>query len=143
MAKLNTFLLSFAFILPGIGSGIADDYASVVSAYRRGHSLPPVQSDARLHSIALEQARAMAFSDTVNHTAAGSFTSRVASLRRSKAAENVAAGKTTFPETLKQWDTSPGHRANLLMVGAKRIGIASAPNPQSRYRMFWVMVITD
>ena len=141
---MRTILLIFTIVLAGVGSGVAnDDYASLISAYRRGHGLPPVQTDARLESIALEQARAMASSNTVNHTAAGSFSSRVAVLRRSKAAENVAAGYTTFSETLKQWDTSPGHRANLLMVGAKRIGIASAPNPQSRYRMFWVMVITD
>jgi uncharacterized protein YkwD len=139
----RTILLIGAFMLTAVGSVKADSYASQVSAYRRSHGLPPVRSDPRLNSVALKQARAMASSGAVNHTAAGSFPARVASLRRSQAAENVAAGNATFAEALKQWQDSPGHRANLLMAGAKRIGIASAANARSRYRMFWAMVITD
>jgi uncharacterized protein YkwD len=42
----------------------------------------------------------------------------------SKAAEDVAAGYASFADTLKQWDSSSGHRRNLLMTGAKKIGIA-------------------
>jgi uncharacterized protein YkwD len=67
----------------------------------------------------------------------------VASLRKSRAAENIAAGFRTFPETLKQWEDSPGHRENLLMEGAKNVGVASVSNPSSSYRVFWAMVITD
>jgi uncharacterized protein YkwD len=44
---------------------------------------------------------------------------------------------------LKQWEDSTGHRENLLMVGARRIGVASVNNPKSPYRKFWAMVITD
>lgn len=141
--NFRTILLIAAFILAAVGSVRADNSASQVSAYRRSHGLPSVRSDPRLSSVALKQARAMASMGAVNHTAAGSFPSRVASLRRSKAAENVAAGHTSFAETLKQWKDSPGHRANLLMAGARRIGVASAANSRSRYRVFWAMVITD
>lgn len=38
---------------------------------------------------------------------------------------------------------SRGHRENLLMVGARRVGVASLANPASPYRKFWAMVITD
>jgi uncharacterized protein YkwD len=38
---------------------------------------------------------------------------------------------------------SAGHRENLLMTGARRVGVASVRNPNSPYRKFWAMVITD
>jgi len=49
----------------------------------------------------------------------------------------------TFSEMLKQWEDSSGHRENLLMSGARRVGVASVANPGSPYRKFWAMVITD
>ncbi len=85
----------------------------------------------------------MSTSGKVSHDAGGPFSVRVAKLRKSKAAENIAAGFLTFPETLKQWEESPGHRANLLMSGARKVGVASVINPKSPYRMFWAMVISD
>lgn len=121
----------------------AEDYAGQISAYRRGHGLPAVTIDGRLNAVALRQAQAMASSGTVSHSVAGEFRTRVAGLKKSRAAENIAAGFVTFPETLKQWEDSAGHRENLLMTGAKKVGVASAPNPKSPYRMFWAMVITD
>lgn len=121
----------------------AADYASQVSAYRRAHGLSAVRADSKLSAVALRQAQAMATSGTISHSAAGSFSSRVAKLRKSRAAENVAAGFLSFAETLKQWQDSAGHRANLLMPGAKKVGVASVANARSPYRMFWAMVITD
>jgi uncharacterized protein YkwD len=121
----------------------ASDYASQISAYRRAHGLSAVRADSKLDAVALQQAQAMAASGTISHSAAGSFSSRVAGLRKSKAAENIAAGFLSFAETLKQWQDSAGHRANLLMPGAKKVGVASVANARSPYRMFWAMVITD
>ncbi len=57
--------------------------------------------DSKLNPVALQQARAMASSGTISHTVGGSFSSRVAGLRSSRAAENIAAGFRTFAETLK------------------------------------------
>jgi uncharacterized protein YkwD len=122
---------------------IAGDYASQISAYRRAHGLSAVQADSKLDAVALRQAQAMASSGTISHSAGGSFSSRVAPLRKSRAAENIAAGFLSFAETLKQWKESAGHRANLLMPGAKKVGVASVANARSPYRMFWAMVITD
>jgi uncharacterized protein YkwD len=122
---------------------LASDYASQISAYRRAHGLSSVRIDSRLNAVALQQAQAMASTGTISHSAAGSFSSRVASLRKSKAAENIAAGFLSFAETLKQWENSAGHRENLLMAGAKKVGVASVANARSPYRMFWAMVITD
>ncbi len=121
----------------------AADYAGQISAFRRAHKLSAVTSDSKLAAVALVQAQAMSASGKVSHEVGGAFTTRVAKLRKSKAAENIAAGFLTFTETLKQWEDSPGHRANLLMPGARKVGVASVANPKSPYRMFWAMVISD
>ena len=121
----------------------ASDYASQISAYRRAHGLSAVRADSKLSAVALRQAQAMASSGAISHSAAGSFSSRMAGVRKSRAAENIAAGFLSFAETLKQWEASAGHRANLLMPGAKKVGVASVANARSPYRMFWAMVITD
>jgi uncharacterized protein YkwD len=140
---MKLFLLALWFSLSFAVTATAGDYASAISAYRRAHGLSAVRPDSRLSAVALTQARAMALSGTVSHSAGGSFVTRVAGLRKSRAAENIGAGFLSFPEMLKQWEDSAGHRANLLMTGARRVGIASVDNPKSPYRKFWAMVITD
>jgi uncharacterized protein YkwD len=121
----------------------AADYAGQISAFRRAHGLSAVTPDGKLDAVAKYQAMAMSDSGKVSHEVGGPFPKRIATLRKAKAAENIAAGFTTFPETLKQWQNSAGHRANLLMPGAKKVGVAYFANPKSPYRMFWAMVITD
>jgi uncharacterized protein YkwD len=141
--RVKSWFAALSLVLGISHPALGGDYASQISAYRRAHGLSPVRLDSRLNAVALQQARAMASSGTISHSAAGSFSSRVAPLRKSRAAENIAAGFLSFAETLKQWEESAGHRANLLMPGAKKVGVASVANAQSPYRMFWAMVITD
>jgi uncharacterized protein YkwD len=139
-----TMWMAAVGLLLGVSApAIAGDYASQISAYRRAHGLSAVRADSKLGAVALRQAQALAASGSISHSAAGSFSSRVAHLRKSRAAENIAAGFLSFAETLKQWEESAGHRANLLMPGAKKVGVASVANAGSPYRMFWAMVITD
>jgi len=140
---MKKLLLMAAAVLSLASAADADSIAGQVSAYRRTHGLTPVQIDGRLNALALQQAQAMAARESVSHTAGGLFQTRVAGLRRRLAAENIAAGFITFSETLKQWEDSAGHRENLLMVGARRIGVASVSKPSSPYRKFWAMIITD
>jgi uncharacterized protein YkwD len=136
---LAALYVTLSFAVPAM----AADYAAEISAYRRAHGLAAVKSDSRLNAVALQQARAMAASGTVSHSVAGIFPTRVAGLRKSIAAENIGAGFLSFAEMLKQWEDSAGHRENLLIVGARKVGIASVDNPKSPYRKFWAMVITD
>jgi uncharacterized protein YkwD len=145
---MRLFLLALSFSLSFAAAATAGDYASAISAYRHAHGLSAVRLDRRLSAVALAQARAMASSGTVSHSAGGSFATRLAGLRKSrafenKAAENIGAGFLSFAEMLKQWENSGGHRENLLMAGARRVGVASADNSKSPYRKFWAMVITD
>jgi uncharacterized protein YkwD len=140
---IRLFLLALWFSLSSAVTAMAGDYASAISAYRRAHGLPAVRLDSRLSAVARKQARAMASTGTVSHSAGGNFAMRVAPLRKSRAAENIGAGFLSFSEMLKQWEDSTGHRENLLMAGARRVGVASVDNPKSPYRKFWAMVITD
>jgi uncharacterized protein YkwD len=117
--------------------------ASAISAYRRAHGLSAVRADAALDRIARQQAAAMARAETISHDVSGNFFVRIAPVHRRLAAENVAAGFPTCKETIRQWDASGGHRANLQMPGARRVGVASVAKPSSPYRRFWAMVITD
>jgi uncharacterized protein YkwD len=141
--RLKVLALAVTMVVTVLGPAMADDYARQISTFRRAHGLSAVTLDSKLNEVALFQAQAMSNSGKVSHDVAGLFPARIAKLRKSKAAENIAAGFLTFPETLKQWEDSAGHRENLLMPGAKKVGVASVANAKSPYRMFWAMVITD
>ena len=96
--------------------------------------------DTTLNRIAQDQATAMAARDVLDHEVAGSFSSRVASSGSGQAAENIAYGYDNFTKTLDQWINSSGHRKNLLMQGASRVGVASAKSSKTG-RTYWAMVI--
>jgi uncharacterized protein YkwD len=142
-SRVKALVLAAVLAVSTSQSALAADYASEISAFRQAHKLSSVVLDSKLNAVALTQAQAMSSSGKVSHEVGGLFSVRVAKLRKSKAAENIAAGFLTFSETLKQWEDSPGHRENLLMPGARRVGVAYVANPKSPYRMFWAMVITD
>jgi uncharacterized protein YkwD len=141
--RMSPLLLALSLSAAFATAVSAGDYASEISAYRRAHKLAAVKLDSRLSAVALKQAQAMAATGAVSHSAGGNFATRVAPLRKSRVAENIGAGYLSFSEMLKQWEDSAGHRANLLMAGARRVGVASVGNPKSPYRKFWAMVITD
>jgi uncharacterized protein YkwD len=82
----------------------------------------------------------MASRDVLDHGVLGPFNSRVASSGSGHAAENIAYGYDNFAKTLDQWIESPGHRRNLLMRGASRVGVASAKSATTG-RTYWAMVI--
>lgn len=112
--------------------------AALISAFRRQHGEGPVGVNAELTRLAQEQANAMAARDTLDHNVLGPFSSRIGRSRFNRAAENIAYGHSDFPRTLNQWVNSAGHRANLLMPGAKWVGVAHARNGR---RTYWAMVI--
>jgi hypothetical protein len=119
----------------------AEDVAAMISQYRREHGLPAVKTDPQLTAVAERQARAMAASGILDHDVAGSFASRIAGANTDSAAENIAAGTKTWADTLRLWESSPGHNANLLRAGADSVGVAVAHNDEARYQVFWAIVI--
>ena len=142
----SALLLLFGLTLSVCSSAIAQPAPShpteMISNYRLQHSEGKVTSDPLLNRIAREQAQAMATSDVLDHSVLGSFNSRVASSGSGRAAENIAFGYDNFAKTLDQWIESPGHRRNLLMHGASRVGLASAKSSTTG-RTYWAMVIAD
>jgi uncharacterized protein YkwD len=119
----------------------ADDITAMISQYRREHGLPAVKTDAKLTAVAVRQAQAMAASGIMDHDVAGSFSSRIAGANTDSAAENIAAGTKTWADTLRVWKASSGHNANLLRSDADSLGVAVAHNENTRYKVYWAMVI--
>lgn len=114
--------------------------ASLISEFRSKQGEGSVVIDATLNRIALDQARAMAARDRLDHDVLGSFSSRMTPAKAGRAAENIAYGHEDFRRTLDQWINSAGHRKNLLLPKASRVGVASAKSVTS-LRTYWAMVI--
>jgi uncharacterized protein YkwD len=117
--------------------------ASMISGYRSNNGLGAVTIDPELMQLAQAQAQAMASRDKLGHDVAGSFNDRLKSrgYRAKTAAENVSAGYHTLAEAFSGWRDSPPHRANMLLNGATRMGIAAVYAPKSKYKVFWAMII--
>ncbi|PIS99651.1 secretion protein [Bradyrhizobium nitroreducens] len=121
-------------------AAMADSPAELISSFRLKHGEVRVVRDSTLDRIAMDQARAMAAKDDLSHDALGPFNRRVAPAGAGRAAENIAYGYDNFEKTLGQWIDSSGHRKNLLLHNASRVGIASAKNASGK-RTYWAMVI--
>jgi uncharacterized protein YkwD len=138
----HAILISYWFLI-GVCSPSAALSASpteLISSFRVAQRLGRVTADSTLNRIAQQQATAMAARDVLDHDVIGSFSSRMASSRSGRAAENIAYGHDSFSKTLDQWIHSSGHRKNLLMQGASRVGVASAKSSKTG-RTYWAMVI--
>jgi uncharacterized protein YkwD len=118
---------------------------SMISGYRQNNGLTPVVLDPQLMQLAQEQARAMAARDKLDHNVTRNFTDR---LRASgyparNAAENISAGYHTLAEAFSGWRDSRPHRENMLLNPASRIGIAAVKAPQSKYKVYWALIIAQ
>ncbi|MEH2627243.1 hypothetical protein V1292_005298 [Bradyrhizobium sp. AZCC 1719] len=114
--------------------------AQMISDFRLKHGQKRVTLDAILTRIAHDQAEAMAAKDKLDHDVLGRFNTRVGPAGAGRAAENIAYGYDGFPKTLDQWINSSGHRKNLLLPGATRVGVASVKSARTG-RTYWAMVI--
>ena len=123
---------------PSLLDATGDNPAVLISAFRHQHGEGSVAISATLVGIAREQANAMAMRDSLDHNVLAPFSSRIGRSGFSRAAENIAFGYADFASTLDQWAHSAAHRANLLLHGAKWIGVAQA---QNGHRVYWAMII--
>jgi len=119
----------------------------LISSYRRQRGLGAVSLDPKLMAMAQEQAKAMAAENRMSHSLAssGAFTRRLnrSGYGAAHAAENVGAGYDSVAEVLAGWRKSPGHDKNLLLAEARHIGIAAAPAPGTRYKVYWALVLAE
>ena len=119
--------------------------ASMISGYRANHGLPAVAFDPDLTRMAQGQAEIMARRDKLDHAAGKPFVTRLraAGYDAKTAAENIGAGYHTLAEAFSGWRDSPPHKANMLLKGATRMGIAAAYTPRSKYKVYWAMIVAE
>jgi uncharacterized protein YkwD len=139
MKRHFAIFLSLALLVGGRAAAEPSS-AAMISEFRLKHGEGRVTMDATLVRIALQQAKAMAAKDTLDHDVLGAFSSRIASANAGRAAENIAYGYDSFEKTLDQWIASAGHRKNLLLPKASRVGVASVKSATS-HRTYWAMEI--
>ena len=140
MRRRAALLIAGLVLLAAAPVMAAESPAEQISGFRLKHGEGRVVRDTTLDRIAMDQARAMAAKDDLSHDALGPFNKRVAPAGAGRAAENIAYGYDNFEKTLGQWIDSSGHRKNLLLHNASRVGIASAKNAGGK-RTYWAMVI--
>jgi uncharacterized protein YkwD len=123
---LLTMFAATAVANDGTCSVLTPGEAQVVSKTneaRASNGAPVLVVDCGLMSSARRHARRMAREMSLRHSA-------------DRVAENVATGQPTAAEAVEVWLASPGHRANILNRGYRRIGVAGFIGPDGR--AYWV-----
>ncbi|MBX9761113.1 MAG: CAP domain-containing protein [Beijerinckiaceae bacterium] len=116
----------------------------MISLYRANKGLGPLTLDPTLQQAAQAQADAMARAGQVSH-GPGPLQTRLAryGANPSRAAENVSAGYYTMAEAFSGWRDSRPHNTNMLNPAVKRMGIATAFAPGTKYKVYWALIVTD
>ncbi|WP_319797134.1 CAP domain-containing protein [Nitrobacter sp.] len=119
--------------------------ASMISGYRANNGLGPVTVDPELMQVAETQSMAMAKRNKMDHNVAGTLPKRLAAAGypATLAVENIGAGYHTLAEAFSGWRDSPPHRANMLKNGVTKLGIAATYAPDSKYKVFWTLVLAS
>jgi uncharacterized protein YkwD len=119
--------------------------ASMISGYRANNNLPAVTLDPELTRLARGQAEVMAQRDRLDHNAGKPFVGRLkaSGYDAKTAAENIGAGYHTLAEAFSGWRDSPPHKANMLLKGATRMGIAAVYTPKSKYKVYWALIMAE
>ena len=104
-----------------------------------------VRVDPQLMKLAQPQAQAMATRDKLDQGIVRDLSARLRSsgYDAKVAAENVGAGYHTLAEAFSGWRDSPPHRKNMLLAGATQMGIAAAYSPNSKYKVFWALIMAS
>ena len=123
----------------------ANAAASMISGYRKNNGLPAVTVDPELMKLAEAQAQGMASRDKLSHDVIRSFHDRLkgGGYRAYTAAENVGAGYHTLAEAFSGWRDSPPHKANMLKNGVTKLGIAAIYAPNTKYKVFWTLILAS
>jgi uncharacterized protein YkwD len=117
----------------------------MISIYRRNNNLSVVTIDPELQELAQQQATAMAKADSMSHDVRGTLRARLdgSGYRHGAAVENIAAGYHTLAEAFSGWRQSRSHNENMLNPRMRRMGIAVAHAPQSKFKVYWALIMSD
>jgi uncharacterized protein YkwD len=119
--------------------------ASMISLYRQNNGLGAVAVDPELTRLAEQQSQAMASSNKLDHDVKAPLAKRLNAFGypATVAVENVSAGYHTLAEAFSGWRDSPPHRANMLKSGVTRLGIAASYAPNTKYKVFWTLILAS
>ncbi|WP_315763840.1 MULTISPECIES: CAP domain-containing protein [unclassified Bradyrhizobium] len=117
--------------------------ATMISQYRQNNGLSTVEVDPELMRLAESQSQVMAEKNKLDHDVRAPLAKRLtgAGYQATVAVENVSAGYHTLAEAFSGWRDSPPHRANMLKSGVTKIGIAASYAPNTKYKVFWTMIL--
>jgi uncharacterized protein YkwD len=117
----------------------------MISLYRQNNGLGAVVVDPALMTLAENQSTAMAKRNKLDHDVTAPLAKRLNSsgYPATLAVENVSAGYHTMAEAFSGWRDSPPHRANMLKSGVTKLGIAATYAPNTKYRVFWTMILAS
>jgi uncharacterized protein YkwD len=119
--------------------------ASMISLYRQNNGLGAVVVDPELMKVAEAQSQAMASRNKLDHDVKAPLARRLnaAGYPASIAVENVSAGYHTLAEAFSGWRDSPPHRENMLKNGVTKLGIAASYAPNTKYKVFWTLILAS
>jgi uncharacterized protein YkwD len=117
----------------------------LINDYRAAKSLPPLSLDLQATAAAEVLVKDMAKHDHMSHTGpGGQDVGRrllAAGYSYGLAAENVGVGQSSVEEAFEGWKHSPANSRNMLLPGAKHIGIAYEYKADTQHKTFWALVI--
>jgi uncharacterized protein YkwD len=119
--------------------------AVMISQYRQNNGLGSIVVDPDLMKLAESQSQAMAAANKMDHDVRAPLGKRLngAGYPATTAVENISAGYHTLAEAFSGWRDSPPHRANMLKSGVTKLGIAASYAPNTKYKVFWTMILAS
>ena len=119
--------------------------ASMISLYRQNNGLGAVVIDPDLMRMAESQSQAMASKNKMDHDVHAPLPKRLseAGYPATLAVENISAGYHTMAEAFSGWRDSPPHRENMLKRGVTKMGIAASYAPNTKYKVFWTLILAS
>jgi uncharacterized protein YkwD len=117
--------------------------AVMISQYRQNNGLGSIVVDPDLMKLAESQSQAMAAANKMDHDVRAPLAKRLngGGYPATVAVENISAGYHTLAEAFSGWRDSPPHRANMLKSGVTKMGIAASYAPNTKYKVFWTMIL--
>ena len=118
---------------------------SMINQYRANNGAAPLVWDPALARIAQGQVDRMAAQGRVYSTEEAGLDRDLAGagIGYGSFLANFSAGYRTFAEAFSGWRESPRHNATMIDPRASRVGLATAYAPNSKYKIFWTLVVVE
>ncbi|MBR2979591.1 MAG: CAP domain-containing protein [Myxococcaceae bacterium] len=121
---------------------LADELFALLNAYRAENGLEALERDDGLDRAMQGHCHHMAIHPFFDHIAPeediASPWTRAQLCGASANGENIAAGQSSAAAVMESWKSSPGHNANMLDAGFRRVGVGAFVSPEGApYPLYW------